>query len=307
MVIKKVKLILILMVVTFLLTGCGYESVIVNNPLNEKEIITYVQKQIYNETGDNVIAKITSKEDLYTCAYWLDDCIYHQKVDKGHSYILEITNKEDPNIVATGTYDDGYIIYDDTYIEGKSIREPSFENNYKKQKGLYLVKNEFINALQEKIDKYYLYKDGINDERYNIFINSSDYNDINDLLSNFNNTIIKYRDYVYTYYSVFIYKDETAFNNTNFELYNKDSKDYVDQSIHGKKMIEEYEGKEVTRIGISDEFTYDLFVSNGASIAETNDEYIDYTTFDYIVFCYDAQPNSFVGDNKPELQIFGVK
>lgn len=304
--IKKVKLLLILMVGTFLLTGCGVDSIKVNNPLNEKEIISYVQKQIYNETGDNVIAKITSKKDLEVCTDWFDGCIHHQKVDNGYSYTLEITNKDNSNIVATGTYYDGYIIYDDKYTDGKSINEFSFESNYKEQKGLNLIKKEFINALQEKFDKYYLYKDVSNDNGFDVFINSSDYNDINNLLSNFNNTIIKYRDYVYTSYSVYIYKDRNAFNNTNFELYNNGTEDYGGQS-YGKDMIEQYTGKEVTRIGYSKGFNYDLFVSNGASAAETYDEYVDYNTFEYLVFWYDAEPNSFVGNNSPQLQIFGVK
>ena len=125
--IKKVKLLLILIVGTFLLTGCGVDSIKVNNPLNEKEIISYVQKQIYNETGDNVIAKITSKEDLKVCTVWLDDCFYHQKVDNGYSYTLKITNKDNSNIVATGTYNDGYIIYDKY---GNEINEFYFESNY---------------------------------------------------------------------------------------------------------------------------------------------------------------------------------
>lgn len=300
--IKKVKLLLILIVGTFLLTGCGVDSIKVNNPLNEKEIISYVQKQIYNETGDNVIAKITSKEDLKVCTVWLDDCFYHQKVDNGYSYTLKITNKDNSNIVATGTYNDGYIIYDKY---GNEINEFYFESNYKEQKGLNLIKNEFINALQEKFDKYYLYKDVSNDKGYDIFINSSDYNDINNLLSNFNNTIIKYRDYVYTRYSVYIYKDEKAFNNTNFELYNN-GKEYGEPS-YVKDMIEQYTGKEVTRIGSSKEFNYDLFVSNGASAAETDDEYVDYNTFEYLVFWYAASPNSFVGYNRPQFKIFGVK
>ena len=72
-------------------------------------------------------------------------------------------------------------------------------------------------------------------------------------------------------------------------------------------MIEQYTGKEVTRIGYSKGFNYDLFVSNGASAAETYDEYVDYNTFEYLVFWYDAEPNSFVGNNSPQLQIFGVK
>lgn len=300
---KKVKFVLISLIGIFLLTGCGIDSIKVNNQLNENEIISYVQKSIYNETGDNVTVKITSKEDLKACtASMFNDCHNYQKVDNGYSYTLEIKNKDNTDIIATGTYDDGYIIYGDKYTDGKSIVDSYFENNYKVQKGLNLIKSEFTNALDEKFEKYYLFKGVNNDERYAIFINSSNYDDINNLLSNFNNTIIKYRDYVYTHYSVYIYKDENVFNSTNFELYNNGSEVY-----DGEDMIEQYTGKEVTRIGFSNEFNYDLFVSNGSSASETYYEYIDYQTFDYIVFFYEAQPNSFVDANSPNLHIFGVK
>lgn len=303
---KKIKLLLISLVGMFFLTGCGVDNIKVNNPLNENEIISYVQKQIYSETSDNVIVKIISKEDLEVCTDWFGGCVNYQKVDNGYSYTLEITNKDNTNIIATGTYNDGYIIYDDEYTDGKSIKEIYFESDYKEQKGLNLIKNEFTNTLNEKFDKYYLYKDVSNDEGYDIFINSSNYSEINSLLSSFNDIIIKYRDYVYTCYSVYIYKDENVFNSTNFELYNNGTEDYDGQS-YGKDMIEQYTGKEVTRIGYSNGFNYDLFMSNGASAAETYDEYVDYNTFDYLVFWYDAEPNSFVGANSPQLQIFGVK
>ena len=303
---KKIKLLLISLVGMFFLTGCGVDNIKVNNPLNENEIISYVQKQIYSETSDNVIVKIISKEDLEVCTDWFGGCVNYQKVDNGYSYTLEITNKDNTNIIATGTYNDGYIIYDDEYTDGKSIKEIYFESDYKEQKGLNLIKTEFTNSLNEKFDKYYLYKDVSNDEGYDIFINSSNYSEINILLSSFNDIIIKYRDYVYTCYSVYIYKDENVFNSTNFELYNNGTEDYDGQS-YGKDMIEQYTDKEVTRIGYSNGFNYDLFMSNGASAAETYDEYVDYNTFDYLVFWYDAEPNSFVGANSSQLQIFGVK
>ncbi len=37
-----------------------------------------------------------------------------------------------------------------------------------------------------------------------------------------------------------------------------------------------------------------MFISNGACNAETDNEYVDYNSFDYLVFWYDAEPNSFV-------------
>lgn len=41
---KKIKLLLISLVGMFFLTGCGVDNIKVNNPLNENEIISYVQK-----------------------------------------------------------------------------------------------------------------------------------------------------------------------------------------------------------------------------------------------------------------------
>ena len=37
-------------------------------------------------------------------------------------------------------------------------------------------------------------------------------------------------------------------------------------------------GKEVTRIGFSEGFDYNLFTSNGACNAETYNDYVDYNT-----------------------------
>ena len=54
-------------------------------------------------------------------------------------------------------------------------------------------------------------------------------------------------------------------------------------------------------------FNLELFTSNGSSAVNPDEEYIDYNTFDYLVFWYDAEPNSFVGYNSPLFQIFGVK
>lgn len=302
---KKFKLI-IPVFFAMLLCGCGVDSVKVNNPLTENEIIKFVQNEIYRESSDETNVKIINKKELSVCTSWFDDCLRYQTVEGGHSYEVEITNRSNNEIIGTGKYDDGYTLYDKQYTNGKSKKAHSFTSNYKEQKGLYLIKNEFISALNEKFNKYYIYKDVSNDEGYDIFINSSNYDDINNLLSKFKNTVVKYRDLTYTSYSVYIYKDESAFNNTNFELYKSGHENYGGQS-YGKDMIEQYTGKEVIRIGGGEDFNYELFISNGASAANTDAKYIDYNTFEYLVFWYDAEPNSFVGNNTPSMQIFGVK
>ena len=72
-------------------------------------------------------------------------------------------------------------------------------------------------------------------------------------------------------------------------------------------MIEQYTGKEVVRIGREKGFNYEFFTSNGASNANTDEEYVDYHNFEYLVFWYDAEPNSFIGYNYPSIEIYGVK
>lgn len=288
------------------LWGFDVNSVKVNNPLTENEIINYIQNEIYRETGDETRVNIINKKELSIAKNWLDGCVRYQPVEGGYSYEVEIMNKSNNEIIGTGTYEDGYIEYDKQYMNGKNERAHSFKSNYKKQKGLFLIKNEFINALNEKFNKYYIYKDVSNDTGYDIFINSSNYDDINDLLLKFKDTIIKYRDLAYTSYSVYIYKDESIFNNTIFDLYKNGHENYIGQS-YGKNMIQQYTGKEVIRIGFSRDFDYELFTTNGASAANSDKEYIDYNTFEYLVFWYDAEPNSFVNVNTPTMQIFGVK
>ena len=162
--------------------------------------------------------------------------------------------------------------------------------------GLYLINNEFNNLLKQNFDRYYIYKDVSNETGFDIFINSSNYNIINILIEQLDSIEEKYKHYTSSTYSIYIYKDENAFDSTNFDLYKNGKEDFGGQS-YGKDMIEQYTGKEVIRIGFSKDFNYELFTSNGTSDADTNEEYIDYNTFDYLVFWY-----GYGG-----MQIFGVK
>lgn len=144
-----------------------------------------------------------------------------------------------------------------------------------------------------------MYKDVSNSNGYDIFINSSDYDLINDLLLNFNDIVNKYRDYVYAEYSVYIYKDEEVFNNTNFDLYlNNIIKDF-DGWLNGQDVIKQYTGREVIMIEYSREFNRDLFVGNGYFDIENKSEDIENNTYEYFIFLYNT---SF-----PEFQIYGVK
>lgn len=298
---KKGNLIILLFLFVIIILGNFLFSnrIRVDNPLSQKEIISYVQKQIYNDTGDDVIVKITNKQQQTYCSSSL--CFDEYKVKGGHIYDLKITNKNNRNIISKGTYEDGYI-YNGTKIE------PKFSSSYEEQKGFHIVHKEFVNSLNKKFDNYHIYKNISTEEEFYdlyIFITSSNYDDINNLLQKFKDTIIKYRDMVYVHYSVYIYNDENIFNNTNFELYSE-AKDFSgNKTSYGEHIIEHYTGKEVDRIGSTDNFSYDFFVNNIYS--NHDNENIDYNSFDYLVFWYYAQPNSFVGYNDPTIQVFGVK
>lgn len=307
---KKGIVFILIIVGIFFTISCNTDNTVTAeayNPLNEDEIITYIQNRIYNEIGDTVTVNITSKKELELVSASLFDIpLEYEKVDNGHSYTVEIKNMNNTDIIATGTYTDAYVIYDPDFINGKKIKEAYFQSDYREQKGLFLIQSEMVDALEQKFDIYYIYKDVSNDNGYDIFIHSSNYDDINDLLLRFRDIVVTYREEVYTSYSVYIYKDETVFSNTDFESYKNGTEKYVGQS-YGKDMIEQYTGKTATRIGFSEGFDHALFTSNGASAAETYDEYVDYKSFDYLVFWYHAEPNSFVGYNNPNLQIFGIK
>lgn len=264
-----------------LLTGCGVDYINVNNPLSEEEIISQFKKQIYEETGDNVDVEIILKKKLKVCTEWLDGCIYYQKVNNGHSYTLKITNKKD-NIIANGKYSDGYILYDEIY-DGKKVVSDSYYSNYSDQKKLSLVKKEFINTLNDNNDKYYIYKNIIDTYNFNIYINSSNYDDINNLITKLDDILAKYK---LSSYHLYIYKDESVFNNTNFKLFNSTKVD-GDYYSRIENTIKQFTGKEVIEIGKSKKFNYDLFISS-----EYDKDY------NYTIYVYNPIT---------KLQIFGVK
>ena len=77
--------------------------------------------------------------------------------------------------------------------------------------------NEFIKALDERFDEYYIFDDVSTSRGLDVFICSSDYDQINGLLKSFKNTVIRFKSQEYVTYSVYIYKDAKAFKNTSGE------------------------------------------------------------------------------------------
>ncbi|MBO4696708.1 MAG: hypothetical protein J5643_05425 [Lachnospiraceae bacterium] len=289
-----------------LLCGCGDDgrTYKVKNPLSEAEIVEYVTKAVKDETGDDVDVKIVGKEDMIiTLSDGIDGCLRTDyPVEGGHTYHLEIRCKSEGNIMGTGTYEDGCTV---TYKDGATRDfKPKFSSDYKKQRGLYLIRSEFERELGQYFSEYYIYKDVSNDAGYDIFLQCSDYDILERILKSFNRTVSSHRNEVYTCFSVYIYKDAEAFQKRAFTLYPNGHEDFGGQS-HGGDMIEQYTGKNVTEIGGGRGFERNLFESDGASAAETDEKYEDAARFDYLIFYYDSEPNA--ASHNGDTRIYGVR
>ena len=94
-----------------LLTGCDGITAKANDPLSEEEVIEYVCDKIREECGDEVTATIVSKTQLEIPTAWFDGPMGYIDVEGGHSYVLEVKNKEIEELVANAYYDDGYTEY----------------------------------------------------------------------------------------------------------------------------------------------------------------------------------------------------
>ena len=291
-------------VICLLLCGCGNDgrTYEVKDPLSEDEIIEYVRRAILEETGDDTEVRILSKEDMFvTIASGIDSCVETDyPVKGGHTYHLEIRSKADRNIVGTGTYEDGCTV---TYKDGKTEENaPGVYSDYKKQRGLYLIDSEYKEVLGQYFSEYYIYKDVGIDVRYDIFLQCTDYVTLSDVLRRLGSTANIYEDDVYSSFNVFIYKDAEVFQKKDFCSYLDEHENSVGHSS-GAYLIEQYTGKNVTRIGESEKFDRNLFETNGASAAETNQEYVEYTQFDYLVFYFYNSSNS----SYKSFHIYGVK
>ena len=306
---KKNKLwsIILIIISALLMTGCENEKMVADNPLSEDEIIKYAQERIYEETGDEVTVEIVSKKQMQVPIMWIDGPIGYEDVEGGHEYELKITSVKNKNIVSTGYYQDGYITYDEDTNTQKYVHEEYFGSQYAGAKGFNRVKTEFIYALDSRFDEYYFYEENdVHGELY-VFICSADYDLINDLLLSFRDTVENLRNQKYVGYSVYIFKDKEVFDDIDFDSY-MDCKQSLGSLSFEEDILSKMTGKQVIDVAnCDDSFDREFFESNGASntyrvFADTNPK-----SYEYMFFCYNAEPNSFVGANSPDFNIYGVK
>ena len=303
---KNLWSIILISILAFLMTGCENEKMVADNPLSEEEIIEYAQERIYEETGDEVTVEIVSKKQMTACVLWIDGPVAYEDVEGGHEYELKITSVKDKNIVTNGYYKDGYITYDEKNHWQKYVTEPLFGSNYVSDKGFNQVKDELVEALELKFDEYYIYEDIGATSGLDIFICSTDYELIDELLLSFKDTVVNFREEQYVTYSVYIYKDEEAFNNTDFDLYKGCTQGFAGQSI-GDEILSQMTGKQAQKTAYCDSFDRVFFESDGVLNANWVSEDADRDSYEYIVLWYDAEPNAFLGANSPSCYALGIK
>ena len=242
------------------LVACGTEDENVtgqveDNPLSEKEICTYVQNYMKNTYGDDTEVKVTGKYELTHRTYTspgLDGApgLFGNKfatIKNGHRYRLEITNHM-YDLTVYGTYYDGFTLkYLDTGLTEAFDRELIVDNDYMyKKKEIDMLKDYEV-LLSSKFTKFSLYKESsyessnINTAVYNLYIYSTDYGVINDVLHRLMEiTNERYEGYTCVV-RAYIFKNEEFYDSFNAEEYNKLKWDDIYNSV--KEGTKEYEEK----------------------------------------------------------------
>ena len=125
----------------------------VKNPLTEKELVEYVQKEL----GDDVDVTIEKKYSIpYDCKGNFDgSCLGKIKLHDVYGYHLKIVNKEDSDIASEAEYRDGYNIYSSIFSSAPSYtEEPDFSSEYEDIKKRKLCHKNNENVISRYYDNY---------------------------------------------------------------------------------------------------------------------------------------------------------
>ena len=333
---KHKIILLISLVILICFTGCATEDPNVtgkveDSPLNEKEIIKYVQDYMYNTYNDEVDVKILGKNDLTHTTETrprLDGSTSifgakYAKIKKGHRYRLEITNSK-YNITIKGTYSDGYTLYNkNTQTSRAYDRSVEIDHQYTTMKDEIHLKDEFNEFLGGYFTKFHLYKDPGSPlpqvSYYNIYLYSTDYNKLNEALSKLVEiSYTKYSNCVYQF-RAFIFTDEAFYDSIDFDKCNnidivnlsigqrkEDHPDWLtnsDTHYHPEKILEQYLQQSLTYITHCQNLDYDIFTTKGLSgwnegqkngywyNPDINEK--DIETFKYVIFIYKGDPQAY--------------
>ncbi|MBR6476287.1 MAG: hypothetical protein IKS98_12700 [Lachnospiraceae bacterium] len=296
----RYKVFVLAFILMLFLVACGTEDenvtgYVEDDPLSEKEICIYVQNYMKDTYGDDTEVKVTGKYELTHRTYTapgLDGApgLWGNKyatIKNGHRYNLEITNPM-YDLMVYGTYYDGFTLkYLDTGLTEAFDRELIVDNDYMyKKKEIDMLKDYEV-LLSSKFTKFSLYKESsyessnINTAVYNLYIYSTDYGVINDVLHRLMEiTNERYEGYTCVV-RAYIFKNEEFYDSFNAEKYNKlkwndiynsvkeGTKEYEEKIAEleteylPKLLIEHYLGKKIAFIAECENFDRNTFMTEG--------------------------------------------
>lgn len=343
---KNRIIILISLIIIICLTGCATEDPditgeVEEHPLNEKEIIKYVQDYMYNKYNDEVEVTVLGKYDLTHTTETRPGIdggtsIFggkYTKIKKGHRYRLEITNSK-YNITINGNYYDGYTLYDQRTQAYQTVtRTVEIDYRYTTMKDEIHLKKEYDEFLSGFFTKFHLYKDPASPEPqvsyYNLYLYSTDYEKINEALSKLVEiSHTKYYNCVYEL-RAFIFIDEAFYDSIDFDKCNnidivhlssgqkeEDHPEWLtdlETKYHPQMILEQYLKLNLTFISSCTNLDREIFITNGLSgwIEDKEDgswynqdiTEEDIKKFDHVVFIYEGNPQAYANSLKQKEDI----
>lgn len=285
--------------------GCGSPVTMVScpSPASNADIKQFYSQKISAFTSDSFVVTIGSDTPLtvVTKKNMLGPDSYAE-VPGGRQVTLTISLKlyDGNTLYITETYEDAYTLNGENHPINAT-------ENFIEYINLYDLKKSYEKVMKnEGISDYRVIADiGDPANSLDIFLCCSDYDKVNNVLTEFKTKLSQKHQAMDTYnkYGVYIIPDKAVYDSLPFsDLYLNSASD--SGLSYGGDIIKVLTGKSVTRIGSSDDFDRDLFTTNGAAYADTDKEYIDYKSFDYVIFWAYAEPNT---PGTCRVQLFGVK
>lgn len=222
------KIVILVAISILLLCGCGrkIDSVELTNRLSEKEIEDLIAEEIRKETGEKVIVKVESKDELF----FLEDGVggtidgeqpfaHRYDVPGGYTYHLKILST-DLKYEGNGYYRDGYKKVYKKKSRGTEEVEPSYGYDFE-MPYLYHFLKDVEETLAKKYAHFHVANQGAERSDFALFILDPDYADRRDVLTEILKKIDgfagRYReDSIFINYRVFLTEDETVYKTTDF-------------------------------------------------------------------------------------------
>ncbi len=285
------------------------------NGIGQLKVESYIKEKLLDKYNIPFTIKLKFKENITYCSTpFLDStCLKSKKIKNAYIYNYEITGSD--GIVASVVYYDSYYLknryynmeYNDNYLEKKVKLE--------QQKEMDLLLTNYVKEFkfEEQYKSYeweYIGTSNVfNESQYDIFINYNDSIDLKNLIKELDNCIDKYNfnrveteGKIYTSYNLYIIKNEELYNLIDYSVLTEED---FNQDSHFQYILSKLTHYSVTRISrTNSEFNEELFLNNGNS----NDSEDKITSsFKYIVFCYEAEPNSVKNGDDLSLFVYGLK